>query len=666
MHRLILGPGRYAGFFAAVLIAALGQAATPTPEIQKAVRAGTFEVVMPKPTSDPLSYEKPLPLDLIPYVIRSDHYWSIGTAFAITPTTYVSAAHVLLAAVGSAYGGPALRDGAGQVYPIDQVLKFSRDEDFAVFTVKGRPNAVPLATTAEHKIDDTVYAVGNALGEGVVLRDGLLTSETPEDQDGRWKWLRFSAAASPGNSGGPLLDSLGRVIGVVEAKSPNENLNYALPISLVLQAPEQATFDVRYSVRLPIARQAQVATLKAQLPLPKRFADFAREYRDLRQRTALRDRQMLESTLAGQLFPHGNSGKLLATVYDAPLPTFVQQGRDDAWDAVSADNITQQDLPGRGLVSTGDTLDVQVFRLRRPDAPTDAAFYHDPGAFMDLLLKGLKLPREVGNEEIRITSLGHSPQQQRVLEDHFGRRWQVTIWPLGYMDSYVVCYALPTPEGYVGMLQITPSSELDALDDYMSELADAVYVGYSGTLAQWQAFVSRSDLRPRTFEHIQLQFDPSRGLRYRSARLTLQIPKDLAGLSSQSELALHMTYILDDHGLSWDVGAIYLYTDQDEHTYVGLERHVKPTDESARDLLDTWNQMREHGPEFNRVAGHDASFRSYWIHDAVSAPLSKSPGLDPNARVLYDVFYDTQDSVYPRDMEEIERRLIQATRILER
>jgi serine protease Do len=79
-----------------------------------------------------------------------------------------------------------------------------------------------------------VLAVGNAFGEGVVIRDGLYTSATDEDQDGRWKWIRFSAAASPGNSGGPLLDGDGKVIGIVIGKSPNENLNYSLPIARVL------------------------------------------------------------------------------------------------------------------------------------------------------------------------------------------------------------------------------------------------------------------------------------------------------------------------------------------------------------------------------------------------------------------------------------------------
>jgi serine protease Do len=310
-------------------------------------------------------------------------------------------------------------------------------------------------------------------------------------------------------------------------------------------------------------------------------------------------------------------------------------------------------------------LGVQVFRLRRPDAATDGKFYQDPGAFMDLLLKGLKLPRVVGDQAIRITSLGRTPQAH-LFDDRYGRRWQVTRWPLGYIDSYIVCYALPTPEGYVGLVHLAISSKLDVVDEFLKLLADAVYVNYSGTLAQWQVFLSRRELRPKTFEHIQIEFDERDGVRYRSPRVTVQLPKDVFEVSSGSELVLHMAYMLDREQLNWDVGGVYLYKDTGHHTYVGIERHVKPANESATELLETWNQMHDRGPGYNRVAGHDDEFRNYWIHDVASAPAAGSPGIDPSAAVLYDVFYDTDASVYPSDLEERARRLIQATRVLER
>jgi len=305
-----------------------------------------------------------------------------------------------------------------------------------------------------------------------------------------------------------------------------------------------------------------------------------------------------------------------------------------------------------------------VFRLRRPQQASDAAFYKDPGAFMDLLLKGMKLPRIVGNEAIRITSLGHAPQL-RTFEDKQGRRWQISTWPLGYTDSYVVCYALPTPEGYVGMAGLAPSPELAVMDTYLSELTENLYVSYSGTLSQWTAFLSHPELRPRSFDKFAVTFDDAQ-VGVRSARVTLQVPRDLAGFSAASELTVDMTYILENGKLSWDIGALYLYKDLDEHTYAGLRRQAKPTDETAHEQLDIWEQMRTHGPGFNRVAGHDSDFKNYWIHDSLSAPLAAGPGLDPAATVLYDVFYSTTASAYPQDLEDAERRLIHGTHILER
>lgn len=651
------------GFFALLLLAvAHAYAATPTPEMQKAARAGTFEVVLKKPLTDPLSYEKPLPLDLIPYQVRNDPYWSIGTAFAIAPDTYVSAGHVLEAAIGAA---PALRDSAGHVYPVKQILKFSQDEDFVVFTIADAPAAVPLPTRADHTLDDVVFAVGNALGEGVVIRDGLLTSETPEAQDGRWKWLRFSAAASPGNSGGPLLDAAGHVIGIVNAKSPNENLNYALPIGLVLAAPGNATFDLRYSTKLPNARYTGVATLRTQFPLPKSFADFSQTYQSVIQHASQRDQQQLQRDFADRLFPKGNAAKLLATVYDSSLLTFVQQDSSDTWDDVNADNIADQDLPGGGLVTTGTSLGVTVFRLRRPDGASDGQFYRDPKALMDFVLQGLKFTRPVGDQAIRITSLG-VPQQQSIFEDGYGRRWQVSAWPLSYIDSYVVCFALPVPEGYEGMVQIVGSPFLDRMNDYMRSLANFAYVNYSGTLAQWQAFLGRTSLRPRVFDHIQLDISASQDIRYQSPRLQLQLPKDLIGTSASSDLVLSLGYMLDGARLTWDVGGIYLYKNEQRQTGVGLMRHVKPAADAQPDVLDTWSRMASRGAGFAGVAGHDDAFKSYWIHESLSAPSEKTPGIDPGATVLYDVYYLTDAKAYPRDLEDSERQLLLATHVLER
>jgi S1-C subfamily serine protease len=204
--------------------------------VMDTISEAVYEVVVLKPTKDSLQYEKPLPMDLIPYSIRTDKYYSIGTAFAISPSEFVSAAHVMNLGSGSQFKEAFLRDRQGKVYSIEKVLKYSKNQDFIVFSLRNAKVKKFLSVNQRPRVNQKVFAVGNALGEGIVIRDGLYTSDTPEEEAGEWKWIRFSAAASPGNSGGPLLDRDGKVIGIVLRKSPGENLNYAVPI-VNLRAP---------------------------------------------------------------------------------------------------------------------------------------------------------------------------------------------------------------------------------------------------------------------------------------------------------------------------------------------------------------------------------------------------------------------------------------------
>src|SRR5258708_37228789 len=173
--------------------------AAVTPELQHAIRDNTFEVVIKKPEPDPVKYEKPLPLELLPYIERTDAYRLIGTAFALGHNMYVTAAHVVSVAIGSQFGPPALRRSDGTIYSIDRILKFSQHQDFVVFSLQYDTATACLVPYTIPKIDEPVLAIGNALGEDVAIRDGLYTSDKPAGQDGGWNWIRFSPARAPGH-----------------------------------------------------------------------------------------------------------------------------------------------------------------------------------------------------------------------------------------------------------------------------------------------------------------------------------------------------------------------------------------------------------------------------------------------------------------------------------
>ena len=87
-------------------------------------------------------------------------------------------------------------------------------------------------------VGDTVYAVGNPLGElefsmstgHVSALDRVITTEDSESIN----MFQVDAAVNPGNSGGPVYNSLGQVVGVVTAKytsSGIEGLGFAIPVN---------------------------------------------------------------------------------------------------------------------------------------------------------------------------------------------------------------------------------------------------------------------------------------------------------------------------------------------------------------------------------------------------------------------------------------------------
>jgi hypothetical protein len=79
---------------------------------------------------------------------------------------------------------------------------------------------------------EKVYAIGSPKGLEASLSEGIISGKR-EIAKGAW-WLQTTTPVSPGSSGGPLLDSRGRVVGLVVAQShEGQNLNFAVPASQI-------------------------------------------------------------------------------------------------------------------------------------------------------------------------------------------------------------------------------------------------------------------------------------------------------------------------------------------------------------------------------------------------------------------------------------------------
>ena len=120
--------------------------------------------------------------------------------------------------------------------------------DIALLKVTDRHGlvAAPIGDSSTLDVGDDVVAIGNALAleGGPTVTRGIVSAlgRSIEDETGTLSGLiQTDAAISSGNSGGPLVNASGQVIGLntaVATSSQNvsaENIGFAIPINQALQ-----------------------------------------------------------------------------------------------------------------------------------------------------------------------------------------------------------------------------------------------------------------------------------------------------------------------------------------------------------------------------------------------------------------------------------------------
>ena len=133
-----------------------------------------------------------------------------------------------------------------------RVLGGDPSVDVAVVRVNARGlPAVVLGDADRLEVGQTAIAIGNPLGLERTVTSGVVSAVNRNPRGfGLDGLIQTDAAISPGNSGGPLLDSNGRVIGINTAvlRAPGaEGLGFAVPISLAADVAEQVVTTGRVS-----------------------------------------------------------------------------------------------------------------------------------------------------------------------------------------------------------------------------------------------------------------------------------------------------------------------------------------------------------------------------------------------------------------------------------
>ena len=159
------------------------------------------------------------------FVIYSGN--SLGSGFAVGENCIVTNAHVIDDPddiIVETYGGTQHRAA---------VIGLNEHEDIAVLIVKGaRFPYLEIADLSTMKTGDDIYAIGAPKGMAYTLTKGGISAK--EREVGNQTYIQIDAPINQGNSGGPLMNDAGQVLGMNTLKmTDSEGIGLAIPVTRI-------------------------------------------------------------------------------------------------------------------------------------------------------------------------------------------------------------------------------------------------------------------------------------------------------------------------------------------------------------------------------------------------------------------------------------------------
>ncbi len=170
--------------------------------------------------------------------IRTDV--SQGTGFVIDGEGYiVTNAHVMEGA--KAAGVFTYFDD--EAYPVS-LIGSNTEMDVSLLKVEGNFEKLEFANSNNIQVGEKVVAIGNPLGLQFSVSEGIVSALNRPGANGLEAYIQTDAALNPGNSGGPLIDKEGKVIGINNFKvGGGESLGFALESNYLRDTINQIALD---------------------------------------------------------------------------------------------------------------------------------------------------------------------------------------------------------------------------------------------------------------------------------------------------------------------------------------------------------------------------------------------------------------------------------------
>jgi hypothetical protein len=579
-----------------------------------------FEVVLLKPVDDSTVYEKELDWSLVPFSVRSDKYESIGTAFAISSTDVITAFHVInLGYESKVYDKYFIRNRAGEVFEIDQIVGGSSEKDFLIFTVKDKTFSSYFQFSRDFEEGQVVYTIGNALGEGIVTRDGLVLGTVPEEDSGRWNMLRTSAAGNPGNSGGPLITPDGKVIALVTARQ--DNIIHSLPASVILDSGRS---NLDYRIKLGyshlILANNGFRIFETEVPLPQSYE----KVRDHLTAGYLVDYDAAMSSLfkdAPEYLTGPNNIWILNSTITTVFPQidFVDPD-DDEW------TLSNFSTRSYNLTDSGALLHCEVdawnfYKLNKPKTVSLEDSYN-PKYIMDTILQNMRLNRTLGTDSYRMLSFG-LPEEVSSYQDPIGRTWITAQWLIEFADQIVIMYILPLPNGPAIVSIRVPSSTLHIYEWDLRKICDHIWAAYSGTFEDWNTFL-RSRHVPDFLKGLNYNWqESSKRISFTTGDVVVSLDSSVYDWTNSSELFLGPSHYLLDGRINFGIRRIVLHRDSRYKESISVIKRLRPNPNLPNNAQESWNDVALERFPYNGVPAVSARDNEGTIGAVLRSPLGR-------------------------------------------
>lgn len=156
-----------------------------------------------------------------------------GSGFFLNTGQVVTNLHVIR---GATRAEIKTLDGKGKVYPVNGALAIDEEGDLALLSVDMPPQPARATELARELPDEgePIFVIGNPLKLEGSVSDGIVSAvrEVPNS----YRIIQITAPISHGNSGSPVFNLKGQVLGVVTVKVTNgQNINLAIAAARVGQ-----------------------------------------------------------------------------------------------------------------------------------------------------------------------------------------------------------------------------------------------------------------------------------------------------------------------------------------------------------------------------------------------------------------------------------------------